>query len=397
VIPLTNDPDVVNNFLSAITTQMMPRKGKFPEKALPIAELMLGDSPVPGTVLLIGDGVSPRTHTDFEQYFSTRQHQLLVLGVGTEISNADEGDSADDILIPLERSALGKLARENRGFYQTLTLNKDDVRNLNRRINSHLVIVEDGSRPWVDEGYFLLFPIALIMLLWFRQGWTLHWSIVLVVVAGMASPPPALAADDSSAGWDLAGQFMDLWFTPDQQGRYYLDKGDYKMAAASFENITWRGIAYYRGENFKAAVEMFSRIETANGYFNLGNAWAHGRSYLLAVKAYDQVLELEPDHEGALHNRSKIQAIIDDINLMSASQQAEPGESSKELGDDEPQTADGAERHDILERQVEQLSAEDILLDEQLNELWMRQVQKDPSRFLSVKFQMQLQNEKAVE
>ena len=397
VIPLTNDPDVVNNFLSAITTQMMPRKGKFPEKALPIAELMLGDSPVPGTVLLIGDGVSPQTHTDFGQYFSTRQHQLLVLGVGTETSNADEGDSADDILIPLERSALEKLARENRGFYQTLTLNKDDVRNLNRRINSHLVIVEDGSRPWVDEGYFLLFPIALIMLLWFRQGWTLHWSIVLVVVAGMASPPPALAADDSSAGWDLAGQFMDLWLTPDQQGRYYLNKGDYKMAAASFENITWRGIAYYRGENFKAAVEMFSRIETTDGYFNLGNAWAHGRSYLLAVKAYNQTLELDPEHKGALHNRSKIQAIIDDINLMSASQQAEPGESSKELGDDEPQTADGAERHDILERQVEQLSAEDILLDEQLNELWMRQVQKDPSRFLSVKFQMQLQNEKAAE
>jgi Ca-activated chloride channel family protein len=169
------------------------------------------------------------------------------------------------------------------------------------------------------------------------------------------------------------------------------------MAAASFENITWRGIAYYRGENFKAATEMFSRIETADGYFNLGNAWAHGRNYLLAVKAYDQVLELDPEHKGALHNRSKIQEIIDDINLMSASQQAEPGESSKELGEDDPQTADGAERQDILERKVEQLSAEDILLDEQMNELWMRQVQKDPSRFLSVKFQMQLRNEKPTE
>lgn len=38
VIPLTNDPDVVNNFLDAIEPEMMPRKGKFPEKALPIVQ-----------------------------------------------------------------------------------------------------------------------------------------------------------------------------------------------------------------------------------------------------------------------------------------------------------------------------------------------------------------------
>lgn len=397
VIPLTNDADVVNNFINAITTEMMPRKGKFPEKALPIAEMMLGDSPVPGTVLLIGDGVSPRTHTDFELYFSTWQHQLLVLGIGTETSKINEGDDSDDILIPLERGALQKLARESGGVYQSLSLNNDDVRSLNRRINSHLVIVEDGSRPWVDEGYYLLYLLALIMLLWFRRGWTLHWSIVLVVVTGLTSPPPVLAAETSLGEWNLAGRFMDLWLTPDQQGRYYLDKGDYQAAAARFENISWRGIAYYRAENFAAAAEMFSRIETADGYFNLGNAWAHSRNYLLAVKAYDQVLGLDPNHRGALHNRNKIQAIIDEINLLSESQRAEQGESSKELGDDEPQTADGAERQDFTKRQVEQLSAEDILMDEQMNELWMRQVQKDPSRFLSVKFQMQLRNEKPAE
>ena len=78
---------------------------------------------------------------------------------------------------------------------------------------------------------------------------------------------------------------------------------------------------------------------------------------------------------------------------MSASQKAEESDSSNELGDDEPQTADGAERVDFVEREVQQLSAEDVLLDEQMNELWMRQVQKDPSRFLGVKFYMQLQRQ----
>jgi len=394
VIPLTNDPDVVKNFLNAIDYEMMPRKGKFPEKSLPIAERMLGDSPVPGTVLVIGDGISPQTLDDFEKYFSTRQHQLLVLGVGTETPGENQQAVTADALIPLERAALEKLADENGGYYQSLTLNTADVTQLNRRINSHFVIVDDGSRPWVDAGYYLVYLIALIMLLWFRKGWTLHWCVVLVMVSGMTSPPPAIAADDASATWDLPRHFMDLWLTPNQQGRYYLERGDYNKAAARFEDIAWRGIAYYRGENFKAATEMFSRIETADGYFNLANAWAHSRNYVYAVRTYNQVLELEPDHAAALKNRDKIQKIIDEINLLSASQQAEASDSSKELGEADPQTADGVERQDFVERKVEQLSAEDILLDEQMNDLWMRQVQKNPARFLSVKFQMQLRSEK---
>ena len=104
------------------------------------------------------------------------------------------------------------------------------------------------------------------------------------------------------------------------------------------------------------------------------------------------MLKLEPDHEAALKNREKIQQIIDEINLLSASQKAEAGDSAKELGEDDPLTADGAERQDFNKLVVEQLSAEEILLDEKLNDLWMRQVQKNPARFLSVKFQMQLRS-----
>ena len=140
---------------------------------------------------------------------------------------------------------------------------------------------------------------------------------------------------------------------------------------------------------------MFSRIDTADGFFNLANAQAHGRNYVLAVKTYGKVLKIDPDHVSALKNRDMIQKIIDEINLMSASQKAEDSDSSRDLGDDEPQTADGVERQDFIEREVEQLTAEQILLDDQVNDLWMQQVQKDPSRFLSVKFHMQLQREEA--
>ncbi len=392
VIPLTNDLDVLNNFLDAIVIDIMPRRGKFPEKALPIAQTLLDDSPVwarvPGTVLMMGDGLSPRSLEDFSVFFKDHAHQLLVWGVGSEGAEPDKIDSA---FMPLESTVLKALARRSGGYYQKLTLDKDDVKNINRRINNSIIIVEDQNRPWMDAGYYLIFPIALMMLLWFRKGWTLRWCFALFIVSGLVTPPAARASD--TANLDLAGQFMALWLTPDQQGQYYLKQGHYKKAAAHFDNIAWRGVAYYRGGNFKAATEMFLRIESVDGYFNLANAWAHNRDYVLAVKTYNQVLELEPGHRGALKNRQKIQAIIDQINLLSASQKAEESDSSKDLGEDEPQTAEGVERSDFVERELEQLSAEDVLLDEQINELWMRQVQKDPSRFLKVKFYMQVQRE----
>jgi len=386
VIPLTNDPDVVDIFLNAIRSDIMPRNGKFPEKALPVADRILRDSQVSGTILMIGDGIGPQTNAVFKQYFTTHSHQLLVLGIGHETLNND--------FIPLERRALEKLADVGGGFYQSLTLDKEDVQQVNRRINNHLVIVDDSSRPWVDAGYDLLFPFALILLLWFRKGWTLHWVWVLLFTGMLAMPSPAMASDHSLwSRWHPASTLMDMWLTKDQQGLYYLKKGEYQKAAERFENIAWRGVAYYRAENFKVAIAMFSRIDTVDGYFNLGNAYAHNRQYLLAVNSYNHVLQLNPKHAGAQKNRDKIQAIIDEINMLSASQQAEESDSSKELGKDEPQTAEGAERKDFVPRKLEQLTAEDVLLDEQVNELWMRQVQKDPARFLSAKFHMQLQQQ----
>jgi len=386
VIPLTNDAAVINNFLNAIVTDIMPRKGKFPEKALPIADKMLQDSPVPGTILVIGDGISPRTNKDFSDYFATRKHQLLVYGVGAEtLANIDE--DKDDV-IPLERAALEKLANLGGGYYQPLTLEQDDVIRINRRINNYLVIVDDGSRPWVDAGYYLLFPFMIIMLLWFRKGWTLHWCVVLLFISTTTTSLPVLANGLQSGQW----RFMNLWLTADQQGRYFLEKGDYKTAASRFQDIAWKGIAYYRDENFKAAIEMFSRIETVDGFFNLANAYAQGRHYLLAVKTYNTVLKMQPDHKSALENRDRIQEIIDEINLMSESQRAEQGESSKQLGEDEPQTADGAEEKMVSPKEEpKQLTAEDVMLDEEMNEIWMQQVQRDPSRFLNIKFHMQLQ------
>ncbi|MCK5685914.1 hypothetical protein KAJ27_17410, partial [bacterium] len=44
-------------------------------------------------------------------------------------------------------------------------------------------------------------------------------------------------------------------------------------------------------------------------------------------------------------------------------------------------------------KKIEQFTAGQILGNKELRELWMRDVQKDPARFLSAKFEMQLRQQ----
>ncbi len=188
---------------------------------------------------------------------------------------------------------------------------------------------------------------------------------------------------------------LDSFVTKDQQGRWYFEKQDYRKAAERFQNPLWKGTAYYLNEDFKLAQEYFSRIDSTEGLFNMANSLAHGRNYVLASRVFEQILSQQGNHEAALNNKKILRKIMDEINMFSASQQAESGDSSRELGD-EPQTAEGTETQLYEEQMIEsikQVTADEILQDVSINEMWLRRVQSDPANFLAIKFQMQLQAE----
>jgi Ca-activated chloride channel family protein len=376
VLNLTDDVQILRQYLAAIKPNIMPRSGKFAEYGLPLVDAIIGERPIPVTVLLASDGVSSATAASFTSYFEQRPHQLLVWGVGLDPSQEQEKYA------PLEENALQQLAADAGGHYLRLTIDKQDVRRIQRRINAHYVITDDEAVPWLDSGYWLIFPCLLIFSLWFRKGWTLHWCWAPLLALSLLPPQAAQAGEH----W-----FANMWLTPNQQGRLLLERGDYRPAASRFSDPQWKAVAYYYAEDFKLAAEYFSRVDTENARFNRANALAQGQNYVLAVRLYDDILVGNPDHQFALKNRRIVQDIIDAINLMSESQTDEAGNSSKELGEDEPQRADGAERK--LQQQVEavQFDAEQVIQDEKINDMWMRSVQRDPSHFLAVKFSMQLE------
>ncbi|MEH6635901.1 MAG: VWA domain-containing protein [Halioglobus sp.] len=406
VLTLTADQEILNQYLAAITPGIMPRTGKFPEYTLPLVDQVLRDSTAPATVMLLADGLGADSAGAFGDYFRANPHQLVVVGVGKE--ELAEG------LAPLERKALQQLADDTGGHYLDLTVDDADVRRINRRINSYYVVVQDSALPWLDSGYPLVYLCLALFLMWFRKGWTISWSWLLLPLVLAGNPVPALAqtaavivppvqtmgaAGDGEATTNTSDSskarhwFADLWLTDDQQGRVLMQLGRYQEAAGRFADPAWKGLAYYYAEEFMLAAEYFSRQDNDDALFNEANARAHARDYMRAVKRYERLITRNPEYPGAAKNRQIVQDLIDEINRLSESQQQEAGVSGedKELGGDDAIPAEGAQEISWEQSEIIQLSAEEILQDPATAEMWLRSVQQDPSNFLAIKFSMQLQ------
>jgi Ca-activated chloride channel family protein len=45
-------------------------------------------------------------------------------------------------------------------------------------VNTHLKSIQavDERVPWEDYGYYLVFSVLPLALIWFRKGWTIRWQ-----------------------------------------------------------------------------------------------------------------------------------------------------------------------------------------------------------------------------
>lgn len=190
--------------------------------------------------------------------------------------------------------------------------------------------------------------------------------------------------------WGLADPqgLIGLWLTPDQQGWLWFQNADYDRASRSFENPRWRGMSLYASQDFTGAAQYFSQYQDAKALLAQGNALAHSREYLAARRVYLDLQRRYPEHPAPPINLPIIQRLIDANRELSESQQAEMGDMNSEQ-DEGPLSSEGDERVSVLER--EQYTAEELTEDPALTQMWLRQVQRNPSEFLSTKFYLQLQ------
>ncbi len=430
-MPLTQDSAVFSPYLAAIEPKIMPVEGKSAYKTLPLIKqqfstLSKSNLPVRGTVILLTDGVTTSDNQAFEDYFSHSSNQLLILAVG---------DSNQSSNFPLNMDSLNELNQLSHGHITQITIDNNDVIWLNNQIERHMQLSNDSVMPWEDIGYYLLVPVMLLLLLWFRRGWLVQWCIALVLMGSLGFYSPEsmaemvqstvtqneLSTNNKQTLWSRTTQWwMNLWLTPDQQGQWYFDRNEYSKAAQHYQDPLHKGVAFYYATQYQQAYTAFmagipdlqnaleekQSVNTPNELehqtnidvllFNTATTLARQREYLAARDLFQVIVKRSPCNKAAQHNLTLIQNIIDEINRLSESQ-ANTGEveQSQDLPENEPQTADGADEQ-VLESQIikQTLSAEQILADEKVAEKWLRRVEADPKYFLQNKFHMQTLSDK---
>jgi Ca-activated chloride channel family protein len=380
VLPLTEDRAILETYLEALATGLMPRPGKDAARALELGETLLAKEPVAGTILFVTDGISSGQAPAFAAQKQKSRTQVVVLGVGSS-----EGGPVRDgkgflteggrrVVAKLDREGLETLARTAGAFVATATLDDRDVARIQREVQTHMVsaVQNDPGARYRDFGFYLTPLLALLGALWFRRGFTLRWAAALAL--GAFLPAPARASD-----WRV----VDLVFTRDQQGRRSFDKGEYKTAAERFRDPMWKGIACYRDGDYACAVDAFARVDTPEAYYNLGNAYAKTGELELALGAYDKALARRPGFAEARANRDLVASVIPRKKKEDEEEgQADPSQKPDEVKLDDKARKGKAGKVDVRP-----------LTDEEIATMWLRGVETSPAGFLRMKFAVQAQND----
>lgn len=386
VLPPTDDPDVVSLYVDALATDLMPVAGQRPGLALDVARDLLTRRDAAGSILFLTDAVPADERPAFIQHARNAGPPVMLLAIGTEAGGPIRTGKASFATDPgggrtiarVDRASLQTLAKEAGVDVIELTLDDADVAEAARRAERHLeqAAADDDDVRWKDYGIYLVYPMLLIGALWFRRGWTVPWAVFLVTCL-LAGATPARAHEST---------WQDLWWTPDQQGRHHFDRGAYEAAAAHFVSPSWKGVALSRAGDLEGAADQFARLDTAEGYYNLGTTLARLERFEEAIAAYEAALHRRPDFPDATFNLDLVRRLRE---VQRKKEEEEPAEGGDTLGADEIKEADPNDKKKRPEGEEQVIGN---TMDEKMEEIWMRQVQTTPADFLRTKFAIQMRD-----
>jgi Ca-activated chloride channel family protein len=161
----------------------------------------------------------------------------------------------------------------------------------------------------------------VVALVSYRRGW------VYLLPLGLLLPAPS----------GYAFEWKDLWLRKDQQAARALDAGEAERAAGLFRDPAWRGTAAFEAKDYAGALAAFREGEdSADSWYNRGNALAAQGNYDGAIAAYEKSLELLPDQDDARRNIELLRQARDEQEQQQ-SQQGQQGDSQEQKQDDQGQ------------------------------------------------------------
>ncbi|MBO9170734.1 VWA domain-containing protein [Rhizobium sp. L245/93] len=372
VLPLTDDNSLIETYTDALATRIMPDDGKDTAEALALAERMLAREKTSGTVLFLTDGVEAKA---FDAFKGERDNGLVVLGIGTAEGGPVKAggsflteSSGARLFAKLDIEALKNLHSATGTDVATLTDDDTDVRWIAQRIRTNFAqkLATEDDR-WRDMGWWLVVPLVLMFALSFQKGWVVRVAIVLLSLP-MLMPVHA-----------EAGELADMWLTPDQQGRIAYQRDEYQAASSHFADPMWKGVALYRAGKFAEAVDAFAAVDSAESWYDQGNALMHLSKFDEAVAAFKKALEQKKGWPEAISNLAIAQHLL---KIEKDKEQEQPQEPSEKP--DQVQFDDKGKKG--KEGQID--------IAEQTSEMWMKNIQVSPADLMARKFAIEARSQK---
>lgn len=370
VTPLTDDGKTIAALLDSLEPGLMPTLGSRPELAIEQGRRLLQQAGLAeGDLLLITDDDQPEAAIAEARQLRKDGYRLSVLGVGTAagapIPLADGGffkDAAGQVVLPrLKSVALQQLAQAGGGSYQTIRVDDQDLQallagSLRNRLEAKQQQSDQLGDRWREAGVWLLWPLVLLTACAFRRGW------LTVVVFCTLLTQPAQAFD-----------WQQLWQRSDQRGAQAFNEEDYATATQQFQDPRWQASAHYRNGQYAEAAKLLEQAESADDWYNQGNALAKSGRLPDALKAYNEALKLNPQDQDAQTNKRLVEEALAQQQQESQPQEGDSstqdGESSPEDGDSSPQDESSSEASNegqqSSQEQDESSSSEQSRLDEE--------------------------------
>ncbi|PMG78316.1 hypothetical protein BCU83_14720 [Vibrio breoganii] len=197
---------------------------------------------------------------------------------------------------------------------------------------------------------------------WFKQRPSWQWILlILVVLALWGALSPA--------------RFMNFWLTKDQQGHIYFQQGDYAKAQSSFDSQEWKARSAYLAGDFQSAMTQLKGREDAKSKYLLANVFAYSNQFEQAKALY-----VELSQDPALQ-----QEMQQNIEVMNA--------SIEKLKNAPLEKKEGEKMIDDRNIATSEEEASEGIEAELSDQVWLKQVRQDPSKFLRQKFQQEYANE----
>lgn len=272
ITPLTEDKEIIINLLPAVNYDIMLSNGDRLDRAIDLAvEKFKNAGYFNGNIVIFSPDVGQRFDLALEAAKNAQNDKYAVSVLAVSRENNEK---------------LKLISKYGGGVYENLSSSDRDVGAIDSFINTHiseLKLSDNMQSTWKDAGYYLSIIPLLCCLYFFRRG-----IFVIALLLGVSKTAQA--------------QMPDMFLNSNQQGYQAFSRGDFKTAAEKFEDANWKASALYRLGDYKAALKSFEQANDATGLYNQGNALAKGGKIPEAIKKYEEVLKLEPEHEDAKFN-----------------------------------------------------------------------------------------------